>query len=81
MKKKILVRGIDPLVVKLRTEQVRQGLNNAQLGDLMGIQGQSLERVWTGTSHPTTRLMRKILKALRRPESEGGNPDFVLTDP
>lgn len=73
--------AVDPIVEKLKAEVDRQGLNNHQLGALMEVHGPSLERIWDGRSQPGTRVIRKILTALRRPRKDGGNPKFVLRDP
>jgi len=81
---KILTRGIDPLVVQLRTEQVRQGLSDYALAKLLTedtgskVAPSTLGKLWKGKASPNLTRVRSILTALRRPD---GNPGFVLRDP
>jgi hypothetical protein len=84
---KILSRGIDPIVVKLRTEQVRQELSDYALSALISkssdstVTASTLGKIWKGKASPGLVRIRSILAALRRPKEQGGNPGFVLTDP
>lgn len=79
---KILTRGIDPIVVKLRTEQVRLGLSSYALAkDVSEVSGKmvtagTLGTLWSGRANPNLDRVRDILTALRK-----YNPDFTLTDP
>jgi|688.fasta_scaffold147619_6 hypothetical protein len=69
----IFTEGVDPLVVQLRKEQVRQGLSNYRLGLMCGLSPQKLGQMWKGTA-PTLHSVRKVLEALRK-----GNPKFTPT--
>lgn len=79
---KILTRGIDPIVVKLRTEQVRQGMSDYRLAIELSKQTGStvdpstLGKLWKGKANPNLDRVREVLNALRV-----GNPEFILTDP
>lgn len=64
-------QGVDPLVVALRTEQVRQGLSNYRLGLMSGLSPQKLGQMWKGSA-PTLPSVRKVLDALRQ-----GNASFT----
>lgn len=68
----IHTEGIDPIIVQLRTEQVRQKLSDYALGQLTGISPARLGKVWRGggTSLPN---VRRVLDALKR-----GNPRFMI---
>lgn len=67
--------GVDPLIIQLRTEQVRQGLSDYRLGQLTGLAPARLGKVWRGTM-PSLIVVRRIIEALRQ-----GNPSFTVTDP
>lgn len=72
----IHTEGVDPLLVKLRTEQVRQGLSNYALSLQCGVSPQRLGSMWKGGTAPGLKAVRAIITALRK-----GNPAFILTDP
>lgn len=79
---KIWTKGVDPLVVKLRTEQVRQGVSDYRIGKAIGMEPSSIGSMWKGKrGSPSLSTLRPIVEFLRRPESEGGNPGFVWADP
>ncbi|WKZ67159.1 MAG: hypothetical protein QY325_04335 [Flavobacteriales bacterium] len=67
--------GVDPIIIQLRTEQVRQGLSDFRLGQRTGLSPSRLGRVWRG-SMPSLAVVRRILTALRE-----ANPTYTLTDP
>jgi hypothetical protein len=71
---KIYTQGVDPFVVQLRTEQVRQGLSDYALGLATGITPARLGKMWKGTK-PTLEALRKIQEHLVQ-----GNPKFKLRD-
>lgn len=72
----IYTDGVDPMIVKLRTEQVRQGLSNYALSIATGIGPDRLGKLWKGESEPNFKVVRKIIDALR-----ARNPKFKVTDP
>lgn len=70
----ITTKGVDPLVVSLRREQVRQGMSNYALIKAMGYKhGMSLALMWTGKVSPTVGTLRRIEAILQR-----GNPSFSM---
>lgn len=70
----IYTEGVDPIVVKLRTEQVRQRLSDYALGQLSGVHPSRLGQMWKGAM-PSLKAVRAVLDALRK-----GNPKFILRD-
>lgn len=68
----IYTEGVDPLVVKLRTEQVRQGLSDYALGLATGLSPSRLGKMWRGAA-PSLPVLRTIEAALR-----ANAPDFTL---
>lgn len=71
----IYTDGVDPIIVKLRTEQVKQGLSDYALGLATGIGPSKLGKTWKGTG-ATLKTIRAILDHLRVK-----NPKFTLRDP
>ncbi len=71
----IYTEGVDPLVVQLRTEQVRQGLSDYALGLATGLSPARLGKMWKGAG-PSLDAVRKVTTALQK-----RNPDFKLRDP
>ena len=65
----IYTDGVDPVVVALRTEQVRQGLSDYALGLATGIGPQKLGKLWRGTA-PSLPVLRRIYTALRERNSK-----------
>lgn len=68
----IYTEGVDPLVVQLRTEQVRQGLSDYALAQITGLTPVRLAGMWRGRG-PTLKALRTIEAALRHT-----NPAFRL---
>lgn len=68
----IYTEGVDPLVVALRTEQVRQGLSDYALAKLAGTQPQKLGNTWRGTA-PSLPFVRRIAQVLK-----DRNPAFTV---
>lgn len=71
----IYTEGVDPLVVQLRTEQVRQGLSDYALGLATGLGPARLGKMWKGAT-PSLDAVRKVAKALQK-----ANPAFKIQDP
>ena len=70
----ITTKGVDPLVVSLRREQVRQGISNYALIKAMGYKhGMSLAPMWTGKVSPTVSTLRRVEAILQR-----ANPSFRM---
>lgn len=70
----IYTEGVDPLIVQLRTEQVRQGLSDYALGLATGLSPDRLGKVWRGQM-PSMKVVRRVITHLRK-----GNPAFILRD-
>ena len=71
----IHTEGVDPLVVALRTEQVRQRLSDYALGLATGISPARLGKIWKGTV-PSLSAVRKVADVLKK-----GNPKFRVPFP
>ena len=71
----VYTEGVDPLVVQLRTEQVRQGLSDYALGLATKLSPARLGKMWKGAT-PSLDAVRKVTKAL-----QVRNPSFKLQDP
>lgn len=71
----VYTEGVDPIVVQLRQEQVRQGLSDYALSLRCKVSPQRLGQLWRGRT-TTLRTLRTIIATLRE-----GNPAFELRDP